>query len=144
MFKGLNSKKQGDIGLGHAISYYCKLGTVCLPLTDSQDYDLIVDIDGKLHKVQVKTSGAQRDNKGYQITLVTKGGNKSGTGKDKPFDCTKVDFLFILTGDGKEYSIPSSKIDSKIQITVGNQKYNEFVVAAEWDQTQTVNLVPYG
>ena len=36
-----NSKKQGDIGLGIAIGWFATQGyTVCVPLTDSQDYDL--------------------------------------------------------------------------------------------------------
>jgi len=56
-----NSKKQGDAGLGVAIGWYATKGTtVCLPLTDSQSYDLIADEDDKLKKVQVKTSTYQR------------------------------------------------------------------------------------
>lgn len=44
-----NSKKQGDAGLGEAIAYFTRLGyTVQLPLTDSQDYALVVDIDGNI------------------------------------------------------------------------------------------------
>ena len=39
-----NSKKQGDWGLGRAIAYFTlKEYTVSVPLTESQDYDLIVD-----------------------------------------------------------------------------------------------------
>lgn len=39
----------------YAIAYYSKLGwTISIPVTDSQDYDLIVDTGTKLLKVQVK------------------------------------------------------------------------------------------
>ena len=49
--KAKNSKAQGDIGLSQAIAYFAKEGyTVCIPLTDSQDYDLIVE-NGKLWRV---------------------------------------------------------------------------------------------
>jgi hypothetical protein len=44
-----NSKKQGDWGLGSAIAWFTAQGyTVALPITDSQHYDLIVDIEGRL------------------------------------------------------------------------------------------------
>jgi hypothetical protein len=39
-----NTKKQGDVGL--AIGWFTSQGhTVCVHLTDSQDYDLVVEID---------------------------------------------------------------------------------------------------
>lgn len=47
----INSKKQGDIGMCYAMAYFSKIGyTVSVPITDSQDYDLIVD-NGALLKV---------------------------------------------------------------------------------------------
>ena len=53
----INSKKQGDIGMCYAMAYYSKLGwTISVPITDSQDYDLIVDTGTNLLKVQVKTT----------------------------------------------------------------------------------------
>ena len=54
MFK--NSKKQGDAGLGQAIAYFTSQGyDVSLPLTDSADWDLIVEMESGLKRVQVKT-----------------------------------------------------------------------------------------
>ncbi len=52
-FNAKNSKKQGDIGLGAAIAYFTFKGfTVSIPLTDSQDYDLVVDDGHKLSRIQ--------------------------------------------------------------------------------------------
>ena len=58
MFGNVNNfKQQGNIGMAYAIAYYTKLGyVVSIPLTDSQDYDLIIDTGIKLLKVQVKTT----------------------------------------------------------------------------------------
>jgi HJR/Mrr/RecB family endonuclease len=57
MFDQANTKKQGDVGLGQAIAWFTRNSyTVSLPLTDSQDYDLIVDKDNVLYRVQVKTT----------------------------------------------------------------------------------------
>jgi hypothetical protein len=44
-----NTKIQGNIGLVNAIAWFEEHGyRVFLPLTDSQDEDLVVKIDGKL------------------------------------------------------------------------------------------------
>lgn len=43
--------------MAYAIAYYSELGyTVSIPLTDTQDYDLIADTGNTLLKVQVKTT----------------------------------------------------------------------------------------
>lgn len=55
-----NPRKQGLIGVGDAIAWFCSHGyDVCLPLNDSQKYDLVVDLGGDLHRVKVKTSTRQ-------------------------------------------------------------------------------------
>jgi hypothetical protein len=130
MLNQKNSRKQGDVGLGVAIGYFVTQGyTVSLPLTDNQDYDLIVDIDERLNRVQVKTSRMKsRNSKGYEVQLRTCGGNRSGSGVVKKFDPDKVEFVFVLTDDGTRYFIPSSCVKGSSSISVGNLAYQEFVV----------------
>jgi hypothetical protein len=69
--KQKNSKKQGDVGMGVAIGYFAARGiTVCIPLTDSQDYDLVIDLDDVLKKVQVKTTTSKAGTRrGYDVHL---------------------------------------------------------------------------
>lgn len=124
----MNTKKQGDSGVGAAIALFTSKGqTVSIPLTDSQDYDLIVEVNGKLSKVQAKTCNYKQSNSSYQVTLATYGGNRSGVGKRKLFNSKKVDLLFILCGNGDQYLIPSKKVRNGKTITVGNL-YKEFLV----------------
>ena len=53
MLNQKNSRKQGDVGLGRAIAYFTSEGfTVCLPLTDNQDYDLVVEKENGLKKIE--------------------------------------------------------------------------------------------
>lgn len=119
-----NSKKQGDVGLGVAIAWFTAEGhTVCVPLTDSQDYDLVID-DGRLNKVQVKTTTVHQDGS-YVVELRTSGGNRSGTGKTKKFDSTQIDILFVVTDDGTKYLIPSSEISSTCRLSLGT-KYRKY------------------
>ncbi len=129
MFKGMNSRKQGDVGLGLAIGHFAARGfTVCVPLTDNQDYDLVVDESGELKKVQVKTSKQRNDNGSYEVNLRVKGGNQSWSGVTKFFDPKVVDYLFVVTENGDQYLIPASKVTSKSSITVGWDKYNEYKI----------------
>ena len=117
MFK--NSKKQGDMGMGSAIAYFTKQGyTVSIPLTDSQDYDLIVD-DGSLKKVQVKTAA------GDEIDLRTSGGNKSRWSAKK-FDPASVDMIFAVTGLGT-YNIPTTGLKNQSTLTICD-KYKPFLI----------------
>ena len=45
------NKHIGNAALGTAIGYFTNAGyTVSIPLTDTQDYDLIVDMNGVLKK----------------------------------------------------------------------------------------------
>lgn len=72
------TQEKGDIGLAHAISDFTEMGYyVSIPITESAQYDLIVDNKAKLCKVQVKysTSGMvdlrriHSNSNGYQIKL---------------------------------------------------------------------------
>ena len=105
-----NSKKQGDVGMGVAIGWFASQGyTVCVPLTDSQSYDLIVDEGGGLQRVQVKTVWYKRG-KSYQVELRTRGGNRSGTGVSKDFDPEKVELLFVHCENGKTFLFSAEEV----------------------------------
>ena len=129
MFKtAINSRKQGDIGLGSAIAWYASIGqTVSIPLTDNQHYDLVVDDGSKLNKVQVKTSGCKKNNGVYDVWLRTCGGNRSSKGYVRPFNRAEVDYVFVLLSDGRRYVIPSSKIGGVHHICIGN-KYVKYMI----------------
>jgi hypothetical protein len=105
------------------MAYYSKLGyTISIPLTDSQDYDLIVDTGMDLFKVQVKTSNQYSECGIPIVAIKTSGGNRSGQGKIKTFDQNSSDLLFILLNNGDCYSIPTKNITSKTTINLG-EKY---------------------
>lgn len=122
-----NSRKQGDVGLGSAIAYYTAKGyTVCVPLTDSQKYDLVVELDGILQRVQVKTATMERTPGVWTFNLRTCGGNQSCS-TIQVFDPTASDVLFVLCGNEDRYVIPTDLIDAKHTLSVG-KKYLEYKV----------------
>ena len=72
-----SNKEKGNSGLGMAIAYFSSNGyVVSIPLNDTQDYDLVIEKDGKLAKVQVKATGCKTKNNIYQLSLKSCGGTK--------------------------------------------------------------------
>lgn len=130
MYKDFSSGQKGNVGLAMAIAYFCRCGyTVALPLTDTQPYDLIVDIDGTLKKVQAKFTSKAYDvnNTNYSVDLRLRGHvNAKGQYYDKGFNKDAIDFLFIYTASNTQYLIPVEEVNS-ITMTLG-AKYNKYIV----------------
>jgi PD-(D/E)XK nuclease superfamily protein len=123
-----NSKIQGNIGLATAILWFEQNGyPTYIPLTDSQEDDLVVRINGKLCGVQVKTTYHKTPSGSYEVNLRVSGGNRSGTGKIKHFDPSEVDYLFVVTDTNEKYLIPSVHIDARRAITLWD-KYAQYRV----------------
>lgn len=121
-----NTKKQGDMGLGAAIFYFTNLGqTVSVPLTDSQDYDLIADFDDSLQKIQIKTCNFKR--KYYEVNLSVKGGNRSSIGHIKKFNKLNCDYLFIIVNHFDKYLIPTKELEPKFNLVLG-PKYLKYLL----------------
>ncbi len=126
--KQKNSKQQGDVGLAIAIAWFAKNNyRVSIPLTDSQDYDLVVEHEYRFYSVQVKTVYYRNPQGWYQANLRVKGGNRSGSGKVKFFDPTRVNLLFIVTDSEEMYMIPCSAIVNRNSLTL-YEKYQEYQV----------------
>ena len=71
------NKEKGNSSLGIAIGYYSSNGyIVSIPLNDTQDYDLIVDKDSVIKKVQVKSTACKTKYGSYQVALKSCGGTK--------------------------------------------------------------------
>ena len=118
MLEQRNTRKQGDVGMGIAIGWFTTRGyTVAVPLTDSQDYDLVIDKEDKLLKVQVKTTRVKDKYGVYTLTLKVCGGNKSRS-TVKHFNPSKVDFIFAVDGDLHMYLIPTTEVVAKSSLSL--------------------------
>jgi PD-(D/E)XK nuclease superfamily protein len=129
----VNRRMQGDIGELSAMEWLASRGaTVWVPFNHSPHVDLMAEWDGRLIKVQVKTStfrgpvksGEER----WKISIATNGGNRSWTGLAKKFDPTRVDYLFVLVGDGRRWLIPARFVEAARSLALGGTKYSEFEV----------------
>ena len=111
------NKEKGNTGLGIAIAYYSANGyTVSIPLNDTQDYDLIVDKNNVLKKVQVKATSCKTKYNKYQVALKSCGGTKGET--YKTIIDTKIDEVFIVTDTMEMFIIPIEEIKNKTTLNL--------------------------
>ena len=121
------NKEKGNTGLGIAIAYYTSNGyIVSIPLNDTQDYDLVVDKNEMIKKVQVKSTVCKTRYGRYQVALKSCGGTKGKT--YKTVADTKIDELFILTEKLDIYIIPIEQIKNKSTINLC-EKYEKYKIS---------------
>ena len=70
-------------------------------------YDFIVDWGEGPKRIQVKTSTQFRSGR-WEVTVCTRGGNRSWNGVVKRLDAARYEYLFVVVGDGRRWLIPSS------------------------------------
>lgn len=118
----MNTKAQGDIGVAMAVAYYTSNNyPVSIPLGDNCRYDLVVEIEGVLKRIQCKTSNSVEKNY-YRVQLRTNGGNHTGRGKSKNISAKEVDLLFVFAFDGTLYEFPPHIFDNKTNLSLGPSK----------------------
>ena len=118
------NKEKGNTGLGIAIAYYSmNVYTVSIPLNDTQDYDLIVDKNNILKKVQVKATSCKTRYNKYQVALKSCGGTKGET--YKTIIDTNIEEVFIVTDNMDIFILPIEEIKNRSTINLC-RKYEKF------------------
>lgn len=93
------TQRKGDIAVAQAIATFTKFGyDVAIPVTESAAYDIVVDADENLYRVQVRYSSTDNielrrihsNSQGYVIKKTKK---------------NAYDWLYVLKKDGSEYLI---------------------------------------
>ena len=98
-----------------------------VPVGHSPNWDLIADFDGRLLRVQVKTSGC-RERGRWAIQLSTRGGNRSWSGTSKLLEPARFDYLFVHVADGRRWFMPSDALGGRSGLRLGGEKYAEYEV----------------
>jgi hypothetical protein len=124
----VNTKERGDIAVGQAISFYLGNGyEVCLPVGDKRHYDLIVEKNNVLQRVQVKYAGFYNRNDRCRAGLRITGGNQSYNYAKKYTD-EAFDTLFVYTERGERYTIPWKELKCRTELTIDDKKYTKYRV----------------
>ena len=120
------NKQRGNCGLGIAIGYFSTNGyTVSIPLNDTQDYDLLIDKDNHIKRVQVKYTTCKTKYGNYQVALKSCGGTRGTT--YKTLIETNIDELFIVTEDLGMYVLPKEEINNKATLNICS-KYEKYKI----------------
>jgi hypothetical protein len=121
-------RRQGDAGELSAINWLFSAGAdVYVPMFTNSDVDLIADFGDRVDRVQVKTSTCWRNGR-WNVTLATRGGNRSWSGLVKRLDATRCDALFVHVGDGRRWYIPAGALGGGSGIALGGPKYATYEV----------------
>jgi hypothetical protein len=124
----LTPREQGDIGELSAMHWLASKGAyIWLPVSNHPDCDLIAELDGRLLRVQAKTSTCFYKRR-WSVTICTRGGNQSWNGLVKRLDATRCDFVFVLVRDGRRWFIPADRLGGTTAVQLGGPKYAEFEV----------------
>ena len=122
----MNTKERGDLAIGQAINYFIKNRfEVCLPIGDKRDYDLVIEKNGNLQKVQVKYAGLYGRSKTCKVGLRITGGNQSYS-YAKKYTQDSFDILFVYTEKAEIYVIPWSEIKNRNELSIETRKYNMY------------------
>lgn len=123
------TKAKGDLVVAYAIHYFTvKDFEVCLPIGDKRPYDLIIEKDGELKRVQVKYAGYYKGVNQYKVALRITGGNQSWNTAKKYLDCD-FDQLFIYTGSNRMFLIPWNEVKARNEMNIENSKYSSYEVS---------------
>lgn len=134
----MNSKEKGDIAKAEAIRFYTKKQwEVSLPIGDKKPYDIIIDNNENLLKVQCKYSSQKLRNRNGQysddtdkrrsVNLRVMGGNQSFN-TAKKYKKGDFDILFAYTDNDLMYEIPFENIDGLSSIVIGGNSYKDYKV----------------
>ena len=102
----LTSKQKGNLTELQVITYLYSLGYQCsLPYGENSRYDLIADINGRLIKIQVKTSSMKNNNPdAFSFSCRSTRINSQGT-INKRYTSQEIDY-FATFWSGQCYLIP--------------------------------------
>jgi Holliday junction resolvase-like predicted endonuclease len=121
-------RRQGDLGELSAMEWLGSQGYVVFyPIGHSPDIDLIADDGRALQRVQVKTTTQWRNSR-WEVTLCTRGGNRSWSGLVKHFSGSRCDSLFVLVADGRRWFVPAGAVTAGSKIVLGGPKYAMYEV----------------
>jgi hypothetical protein len=125
MFK-MNTKRKGSLAVGQAIAHFIENGTtVLLPVADCDKYDLAIDQNGSIKRIQCKYSNDKEPSGAFIVDLRTFGGYR-----DKTYNIRYLkddfDYLFIYCSNGIKYLIPMEKLVERSRIIVGVKSWNEY------------------
>ena len=121
----LSSKQKGNLTELQCITAFYELGyQISIPYGENSRYDFIADINGKLIKVQVKTSSTKDEGKSFEFSCRSTRVNAQGS-LSRSYTAEEIDY-FCTYFNNKCYLIPISECSRskklRLEPPASNQK----------------------
>ena len=121
----LSSKQKGNLTELQCITAFYELGyQISIPYGENSRYDFIADINGKLIKVQVKTSSTKDEGKSFEFSCRSTRVNAQGS-LSRAYTAEEIDY-FCTYFNNKCYLIPISECSRskklRLEPPASNQK----------------------
>lgn len=126
----MDSKKIGNLTELQCITRFYELGfPVSIPYGDSEKYDFIIDIRGKLYKMQCKHAAPSYTEDGQLDYITIRTVWQTGYTRNKPFERHKytsndIDY-FVTHWEGKNYIISVNECSTQKILRVLPPKNNQ-------------------
>lgn len=102
----LDTKQRGNVTEVECMLSFLKLGyNVLIPYGDCERYDFVVDINGTLYKVQVKSANENHIDEGYIEFNTSNKTTRNGKFVRHAYDKEQIDY-FMTAYKGKCYLVP--------------------------------------
>ena len=116
--------------IGIAIRWFMERGYMASVPVEPTRYDLVVESDEGLKRIQVKTTTTKDHGRWiarisryeYDASIVA---NASGKRRHVPYSPGEIDLFFIVTGDHQTYLIPFGAVEGKKSLTL-DTKYQKY------------------
>lgn len=109
----LNSKQIGNITEMQCMLAFIQQGyNISTPYGDCERYDFIADVNGKLLKIQVKTSRPSRHTDGAIVFNTSSQTTKNGKEVHQSYDEEQIDY-FMTSYERKAYLVPVNECSAR-------------------------------
>lgn len=121
----MTTKQLGNIGEAKALAKFVELQIpVYIPFGDNEKSDLIADFNGKLNKVQVKTSEEWIDSEKFVISLVSSTMHRNSGEKHK-YTHEEIDYFACYNLQSNVlFLLPIEVVEGQTMITIRHPYVN--------------------
>jgi hypothetical protein len=99
-----------------AMAWFARRGYRVSVPAEPVPYDLIVEADGRLYRIQVKTAIGKDSKSGAPVCRVCRIPRRDG--RRIAYDPDDVDFFFIIDGEGNKYIIPLAELGGAVSVSL--------------------------
>lgn len=141
----LNTKQRGNVTEVECMLAFLKMGyNVLTPYGDCERYDFVVDISGRLYKIQVKSANLNHIKDGYIQFKTANKTTRNGTFVRHRYDETQIDY-FMTSYNNQCYLVPVSECCSTEKrlrfYPPKNGQTKDITFATEYELEKVVNKI---